>query len=873
MAAPKTLYICSNCQATYPKWQGKCGKCGEFGTVDEQTGTAASRGAVGVKGDMRPANVARPARRVADIDTRAHKHVSTGIGELDRVLGGGFVAGAVILLAAEPGYGKALALDTELATPEGWTTMGEVQVGDQLIGMDGQPTTVIATTEVMEDRPCYLVEFSDGSSVVADAEHQWYTQTRYDRLRSIPASVKTTRQIFDTLLVGGKEQRLNHSVPLAAPIAGRNSELPIPPYTLGAWLGDGTSASGQITCADAEILEEIRNEGFIVRSSDVAKYRHAILTEAASAVDMPDRDCKGCGTPFAPNSFGQAFCSPSCVAQSGVGAQDRARAQCSTCGAQLTGQRGFSGYCRTCLTDRSFRGMLRKAGVLSNKHIPEQYLRASETDRRALLAGLMDTDGYAMHQAPSSEIGLTSKRLADGVYELATSLGYKVNRREKVVAGRTPESSIQFTSQFTGSPKPFRLSRKRARLNDTHRPTQSVRYISKVTLIESVPVRCVQVDNADHTYLITRSFIPTHNSTLLLEVANKYAESGKTALYISGEESAEQITLRARRIGADADTLLIADETDLSVILGHIEETSPDLIVIDSVQTIASPDLDGRAGGVSQVHEVSAVLARTAKALHIPMVLVAQITKDGNIAGPRALTHLVDVVLFGEGDRTTSLRLLRSEKNRWGAADEIAAFEQTDTGMSEVPDPSGLFLTGRDEPVPGTCITVTMEGRRPLIAEVQALVAPTNAPNPRRGVSGLDTARMAMLVAVTERHGRVRMFDKDTFLATVAGMKIVEPAADLAVCLALASASWDAPMPSDVAAIGEVALSGDIRAVNNMTQRLNEAARLGFKRIMVPAGTKKPAGSSLVLIEVPHVNRAFAALKQMAPAAPAKDQD
>jgi DNA repair protein RadA/Sms len=362
-------------------------------------------------------------------------------------------------------------------------------------------------------------------------------------------------------------------------------------------------------------------------------------------------------------------------------------------------------------------------------------------------------------------------------------------------------------------------------------------------------------------------------STLLLETANNYAKTGKTVLYVSGEESAEQITLRARRTGADADTLLIADETDLSVVLGHIEQTSPDLVIVDSVQTIASPDVDGRAGGVSQVQEVSATLTRVAKASHIPILVVAQVTKDGNIAGPKTLEHLVDTVLFFEGDRNTNLRLLRTIKNRFGASDEVAAFEQTETGIKEVPDPSGLFRTNREEPAAGTAITVTMEGRRALLAEVQALVSPTNAPNPRRGVSGLDTARMAMLVAVTEKHGRIRMFDKDTFLATVAGMKITEPAADLAVCLALASAAWNAPMPQDVAAIGEVALSGDIRSVSNMSQRLNEAARLGFQRILVPTGTQRPNGSKLTLIEVPHLGRAFAALRQMAPAVTSDSND
>lgn len=350
-------------------------------------------------------------------------------------------------------------------------------------------------------------------------------------------------------------------------------------------------------------------------------------------------------------------------------------------------------------------------------------------------------------------------------------------------------------------------------------------------------------------------------STLLLAVADAYARQGKSVLYVSGEESAEQITLRARRTGTLADDLFIADETDLTVLLGHLEQVDPDLLIVDSVQTVASPDVDGRAGGIAQVQEVASSLTRVAKSRHMPLILVGQVTKDGSIGGPRQLEHLVDTVLEFFGDRNTSLRLLRSIKNRMGPADEVSCWEQTETGIREVPDPSGLFRTGREEPIAGTCITVTLEGRRALLAEVQALVSPTNAPNPRRGVSGLDSARMAMLVAVTERHGKLRLFDKDTYLATVAGMRIAEPAADLAVCLALASAAWDVPLPADVAAIGEVALSGDIRPVSNMTQRLTEAARLGYRRILVPAGVTKPARTELTLIEVGHLTRALAALR------------
>lgn len=352
-------------------------------------------------------------------------------------------------------------------------------------------------------------------------------------------------------------------------------------------------------------------------------------------------------------------------------------------------------------------------------------------------------------------------------------------------------------------------------------------------------------------------------STLLLELANNYAAKDVNVLYISGEESAEQIALRARRTGAESRSLFIADETDLSVCLGHIEEVEPDLVIIDSVQTIASPSVDGRAGGISQVQEVSATLTRVAKATHTPIIMIAQVNKDGNIAGPKTLEHLVDTVLFFEGDKNTPLRLLRTIKNRFGQSDEVAAFEQTEHGIEQVEDPSGLFLSGRDEPVSGNCITVTMEGKRAILAEIQALVSPTNAPNPRRGVSGLDYARSSMLVAVTEKHGRIKLFDKDSYLATIAGMKISEPAADLAVCLALASAAWDIPLPGDMAAIGEVTLSGDVRSTPGIAQRVAEAERLGMTRILVPRGVKDKMTTSgkSTLIEIEHISKAFNVLK------------
>lgn len=344
-------------------------------------------------------------------------------------------------------------------------------------------------------------------------------------------------------------------------------------------------------------------------------------------------------------------------------------------------------------------------------------------------------------------------------------------------------------------------------------------------------------------------------STLLLHIADAIARTtGKTVLYCSGEESADQLAVRARRIGATSPTLLLADDTELAAVIGHLDEHGSNiaLAIVDSVQTIASSEIEGRAGGVTQVMEVTQALTRVAKSRGIPLCLVGQVTKDANVAGPRALQHTVDTTLEINGERHTSLRMLRATKNRYGPTDEVACFEQTDEGMREVLDPSALFLGHRSAPVPGTCITVPLEGRRALLAEVQALVAGTTNPNPRRGVSGLDTNRVAMLLAVTERTARLKMFDKDVFVATVGGMRITDPASDLAVCLAIASAGRDTALDTNVCAIGEVALSGDVRPVPMLEQRISEAARLGSRAILVPKTGKRlkvPGDARLIEVE------------------------
>ena len=329
-------------------------------------------------------------------------------------------------------------------------------------------------------------------------------------------------------------------------------------------------------------------------------------------------------------------------------------------------------------------------------------------------------------------------------------------------------------------------------------------------------------------------------STLLLEVAAQAARAGHRALYITGEESIAQVRLRAGRIEALDPQLFIAAETDLGAVLGHVDEVRPDLLVVDSVQTISSADADGSAGGVTQVREVAGALIRVAKDRDIATILVGHVTKDGSIAGPRVLEHLVDVVLHFEGEHHSRLRMIRAVKNRYGPADEVGCFDLGDSGITGLPDPSGLFLSHGIGPAVGTCVTVTLEGRRPLVAEVQALVAPSTLGTPRRATSGLDSARLSMVLAVLERRGKVRLASSDVYAATVGGVRLSEPATDLAVALAIASASTDLPLPLGMVVVGEVGLAGEVRRVSGVQQRLAEAARLGFTRALVPVGSGDP---------------------------------
>ena len=348
---------------------------------------------------------------------------------------------------------------------------------------------------------------------------------------------------------------------------------------------------------------------------------------------------------------------------------------------------------------------------------------------------------------------------------------------------------------------------------------------------------------------------------MLLQICEHLGQTLRI-LYVSGEESSRQIKLRASRLGVQSPHLEILTETDVQYIMEEIRSTQPDLVMIDSIQTMNYTELNSSPGSVTQVRECTNAMMRCAKSLDIPIIVVGHVNKDGAIAGPKVLEHIVDAVLYFEGDRQMTYRILRAVKNRYGSTNEIGVFEMEDGGLCEVPNPSETLLAGRPMDAPGTCVTCVMEGVRPVLAEIQALVVPSSLGNPRRVSNGFEYNRTMLLLAVLEKRGGLLLGNCDSYLNVIGGLTLDEPAADLAVVLAMASSFRDRPVPHDLAAIGEVGLTGELRAVSALGQRLSEVQRLGFTKCLIPKRVqgKLIAPEGLELIRVSSIREALATL-------------
>ena len=350
-------------------------------------------------------------------------------------------------------------------------------------------------------------------------------------------------------------------------------------------------------------------------------------------------------------------------------------------------------------------------------------------------------------------------------------------------------------------------------------------------------------------------------STLMLQICQTLCAFSKV-LYVSGEESVGQLKMRARRLGVAGENLYVLSETNLEDVLASVEQEQPDILIVDSIQTLYNSDLDSAPGSVGQVKDCTLKLMELAKGEGTTVFVIGHVNKEGSIAGPKVLEHMVDCVLYFEGDQHMSYRILRAAKNRFGATNEIGVFEMQGDGLAEVENPSQMLLSGRPEDAPGTCVTCVMEGNRPVLAEIQALLAPSSFSVPRRTSNGFDYNRAAMLIAVLEKRGGLKVSACDSYINIIGGLYLDEPAADLAAVLALASSYLDKPISSDLMAIGEVGLTGELRSVDQLGQRLSEVHRLGFHRCVIPKRHRQKLGAldGLQLIEVSNIGEAIRAV-------------
>ncbi|MEO0070814.1 MAG: DNA repair protein RadA [candidate division WOR-3 bacterium] len=346
-------------------------------------------------------------------------------------------------------------------------------------------------------------------------------------------------------------------------------------------------------------------------------------------------------------------------------------------------------------------------------------------------------------------------------------------------------------------------------------------------------------------------------STLILQVCHKINEQGKIVLYITGEESPEQVRVRAARLGANGKDLFLLATVDIEDVLTTVEEINPEVLVIDSIQTLATAALMSPPGSVAQVRECTAFLLRLAKSRRLTTFIIGHVTKFGAIAGPKTLEHMVDTVLYFEGEASQNYRIVRTVKNRYGPTNEIGVFEMSDTGLVEVPNPSRFFLAGRRSDISGSAVVCALEGTRPLLVEIQALAATTHFSLPQRVVSGFDFRRLALLLSVLERRAGISTANKDIFLNIAGGFKITEPASDLGVVVALASAIRNIPLPEDIVFLGEVGLAGEVRAISRTEERVNEAARLGFKKVFLPERNQRPKKSKIAVVSIDTITTAL----------------
>ncbi|MBL7036689.1 DNA repair protein RadA [Candidatus Microgenomates bacterium] len=841
MAKSDSVYVCQQCGNEYSKWFGKCSSCGEWNSLVESVRFTRNNKSKSSSSesfeDIKPVKLTQvPASKTARIRTK--------LPELDRALGGGLVPGQVVLLAGEPGIGKCVVADTYIPTGDGLKTIKSLQPSNTQTGFTEQQIVVqsingidIASHFYKSDlQPTKSLRTRMGYSLQATYEHPVYTLT---------SAGKKSWKTMDELEVGdyiaiqrhgaiwGKEVALS---PFIFEIR-TNATTPNFPnkidkdmaYCLGLLIGDGG-------------LTDFGN----VNLTTVDKTIELFFTQWITSLDLKVKRT-----------------------------HDR-----------------YGVY------SRIFHLWLNHIGVAStraeNKSIPKLILEAPKHIVKSFLQGLFDTDGSANVNSKGSMPGAveycsTSKLLATQVHLLLLQFGivgklrYKSNYRLGAwVIGLLGNNARLFYKNIG-----FRLTRKQfgetllpnnnnnnidlipylpkidpSRIPNTHRwdrrylkGTRAASYEKLASIAKFIPeikdlleprfywdrvdklnkakkMKCYDLCVPNSHSFVTNGIV-SHNSTILLQLADTL----KNVLYVSGEESVAQVALRAKRLGVKNKLIDFLETTNVDHVIQTIKNSKGhDIIIVDSIQTMATTDLTGLTGSVGQIKECTFRLLHEAKSKNIPLILVGHVTKQGSVAGPAVLAHMVDTVLWFEGDKSLTLRLLRAVKNRFGATDEVGIFTMEETGLVSLVDPEKVFLEKADKAVSGSVVTALLEGTRPILVEIQSLVVPTKLAFPRRVAQGIDSKRLEMLLAVLTRRVGLNMYDMDVFVNVAGGIKATDPSVDLAVCMSLASSFYDLPAPSKLIAVGEVGLLGEIRKVAQSEKRTKEAKRIGYN--IVVDGTK-----------------------------------
>lgn len=849
-------FTCSNCGKQSVYHLEICPVCKQRGTFTALVSSGARTAMGGKNGKpIAPIPEMLQAQRVDDISSEQEPRWILPTPELNRVLGGGLVPGSIILLGGEPGIGKCVVGSTYLATEQGF-------VGIQ---------------SIKPEQTC-LEDFTPFEIGVQSVDGVRQTSHFYD------SGVKPTKRI-ETRMGYHLQGTYVHPV-MTLSAQGEKCWKAMNDLQVGDFVA--IQRHGAVW-GDQVVLPEFTNRR--AKNAIIPQFPSTLSDKTAYVLGLLIGDgclTNGitCGLTTNDTEIQQAF-------------QDWAREL--NLHVTVNGKSGTTAL-NNVISSRVLIDWFRELGLTNagahDKQVPWVIMRSTQDNVRSFLQGLFDTDGSA-HKL-GVEFCTVSKELAHQVHLLLLQfgivgklrfktnqhagawiiqmqgnnarlfykrIGFRLERKQCKQALLPVKSNNNFdVIPYLPSVDPFRIPNnyrwdrryaKGERAASYDKARKIARFIPEINELLEPEFYWDEVIKAEdgglaecydlcvpETHAFVTNGIVSHNSSLSLAIASVFSRQIGKVLYASGEESVKQIKMRAERFGVQDHDLYLMSTTNLEDIFSEVTRLSPDLLIIDSIQTVYLPELDGGAGNPSQIRECATRLQALAKTTGTSVVMIGHVTKEGNVAGPRTLEHLVDTVLYLEGERFGIYRLLRASKNRFGATNEIGVFEMVEHGLVEVPNPSMLFLNDRRAHMSGSAVGATMEGTRPIMVEVQALVASSQFSSPQRTVNGVSKTRLHLIAAVMDRHCAFDLVDHDLFVSAVGGITVEEPALDLSAALAIASSRLNLPVPDGLIAVGEVGLSGELRAVTQVEMRIREAANLGFREIIVPASAGK-AGSNL----------------------------